>query len=151
MLGEDEKWMLHALSLAERAQALDEVPVGAVIVKDGELIGEGFNSPIDHNDPTAHAEVLALRNAAKYLQNYRVAGNTTLYVTLEPCPMCAGALVHARINRVVFGAYDPRSGSAGSVFSLLESEKLNHRAEVLGGVLEQQCAEQLRAFFRARR
>ncbi len=151
MLDEDEKWMQHALSLAERAQELDEVPVGAVIVKDGELIAEGFNSPINHSDPTAHAEILALRNAAKCLQNYRVTGNTTLYVTLEPCPMCAGAMVHARINRVVFGAYDPRSGSAGSVFSLLESEKLNHRAEVFGGVLEQQCAEQLRAFFRARR
>ena len=151
MLEEDEKWMLHALSLAERAQALDEVPVGAVIVKDGLLVAEGYNSSINQNDPTAHAEIIALRNAAKYLQNYRVTGNTTLYVTLEPCPMCAGAMVHARINRVVFGAYDIRSGSAGSVFSLLESEKLNHRAEVLGGVLEQQCAEQLRTFFRARR
>lgn len=151
MLEEDEKWMRYALLLAERAQSLDEVPVGAVIVQSGELIAEGFNSPISHHDPTAHAEILALRSAAKRLQNYRVTGDTTLYVTLEPCPMCAGAIVHARINRVVFGAFDPRSGSAGSVFSLLDSDKLNHRAEVIGGVLQQQCASQLQTFFKARR
>ena len=151
MLEEDEKWMRYALLLAERAQSLDEVPVGAVIVQDGELIAEGFNSPINHHDPTAHAEILALRNAAQRLKNYRVTGNTTLYVTLEPCPMCAGAIVHARINRVVFGAFDPRSGSAGSVYSLLDSEKLNHRAEVTGGVLQELCASQLQAFFKIRR
>jgi len=151
MISEDERWMRHALLLAERALDLGEVPVGALIVKDGELLAEGYNSPITQHDPTAHAEILALRNAAQQVNNYRVTGNTTLYVTLEPCPMCAGAIVHARINRVVFGAFDPRTGSAGSVFSLLQSERLNHRAEVCGGILEDECASQLKTFFKARR
>jgi len=150
-LPDDEKWMLHALSLAERAEAVGEVPVGAVIIRDDELIAEACNSPIGQHDPTAHAEILALRQAAKFLNNYRISGDSTLYVTLEPCPMCAGAIVHARIKRVVFGAYDPRTGAAGSVFSLLDSEKLNHRADVCGGVLEGRCADQIRRFFRARR
>jgi len=151
MVSEDEKWMEHALLLAERAENIGEVPVGAVVVKDGKVIGEGFNSPIAQHDPTAHAEIIALREAAAHCENYRVTGDTTLYVTLEPCPMCAGAMVHARINRVVFGAYDPRTGSAGSVFSLLSSDKLNHRAEVVGGMLEDLCASQLKVFFKAKR
>lgn len=148
---DDEKWMLHALSLAERAEVAGEVPVGALIVMDDQLLAEASNAPITGNDPTAHAEILALRQAAKALNNYRISGNSTLYVTLEPCPMCAGAIVHARIKRVVFGAFDPRTGAGGSVFSLLDSEKLNHRAEVLGGVLHEHCAQQLRNFFQARR
>ena len=142
--------MEHALALAGRAEAEGEVPVGAVIVRDGELIAEGWNRPIAAHDPTAHAEIQALRAAAEKLQNYRLTG-TTLYVTLEPCPMCAGAMVHARVGRVVFGAADPRSGAAGTVFNLLQSESLNHRAEITAGVLAEQCSERLRAFFRRKR
>ena len=139
-----------ALALAGRAEAAGEVPVGAVVVADGEAIGEGWNQPIGASDPTAHAEIVALRAAAARLRNYRLPG-TTLYVTLEPCPMCAGAIVQARVARVVFGATDPLAGSAGSVYDLLQSEKLNHRAAVRGGVCAEASAEQLRAFFRRRR
>lgn len=146
----DRQWMGHALRLAQRAYEAGEVPVGAVLVHDGVVIGEGYNRPISACDPTAHAEILALREAAGRIGNYRLV-DTTLYVTLEPCPMCAGALVHARVARVVFGAADPRAGACGTVFELLRSEDLNHRAEVEGGVLEEACAELLRRFFRARR
>lgn len=147
---EDARWMHHALALAQRAAAEGEVPVGAVVVKDGVVIGEGWNRPIAAHDPTAHAEIQALRAAALHIGNYRLT-DTTLYVTLEPCAMCAGAMVHARVRRVVYGASDPRTGAAGSVFDLLQSVQLNHQAEVCGGVLAEECGALLREFFRARR
>jgi tRNA(adenine34) deaminase len=142
--------MERALALARRAAAAGEVPVGAVLVRDGEIIGEGYNRPISACDPTAHAEILALRQAAARVGNYRLP-DSILYVTLEPCPMCAGAIVHARVKRVVFGASDPRTGAAGTVFNLLQAEQLNHRAEVEGGVLGEVCGELLQEFFRLRR
>lgn len=142
--------MREALALAGRGSARGEVPVGAVVVRDGEAIGTGWNCPISAHDPTAHAEIVALREAAQRLGNYRLAG-ATLYVTLEPCVMCAGAILHARIARVVFGAYDPRAGASGSVFDVLETDKLNHRVEVMGGVLAEECGTLLKAFFHARR
>ncbi len=146
----DRSWMRRALALARRAADAGEVPVGAVLVRGDEVIGEGWNRPIGACDPTAHAEILALRSAAIQVGNYRLV-DSTLYVTLEPCPMCAGAIVHARIARVVFGAADPRTGAAGTVFDLLRSSQLNHRAEVAGGVLAEDCGALLREFFRARR
>ncbi len=142
--------MQHALELARDAECHREVPVGAVLVQEGVVVGEGWNRPISACDPTAHAEVVALRSAASAVGNYRLPG-TTLYVTLEPCAMCAGAIIHARMARVVFGARDPKGGAAGSVFALLGTERLNHRVEVEGGVLEQECGELLRNFFRRRR
>lgn len=143
--------MRRALELAAIGEQAGEVPVGAVLVKDGEILGEGWNQPIGSNDPSAHAEIVALRDAASRLNNYRLTG-TTLYVTLEPCPMCAGAIIHARVACVVYGTRDPKGGAAGSVFDLLPSDqRFNHRVEVEGGVLAEQCAEQLRAFFRTRR
>ena len=142
--------MEHAIRLARCAAAAGEVPVGAVLVRDGECIGEGYNCPIATCDPTAHAEILALRQAAAHLGNYRLP-DSVLYVTLEPCPMCAGAIVHARVKRLVFGASDPRSGAAGTMFNLLQAEPLNHRVEVEGGVLGGFCSELLREFFRLRR
>lgn len=150
LLSPDEYWMRHAYGLALRAAQAGEVPVGAVIVKDGQLIAEGYNLPITHHDPTAHAEIQAMRVAGRALNNYRLNG-TTLYVTLEPCPMCAGAMVHARIARVVYGAADPRTGAAGSVFNILQTGELNHRCEVLGGVLASECGGLLRDFFRLKR
>ena len=146
----DLHWMRRALQLATLAAREGEVPVGAVVVKEGELIAEGWNRPIGHHDPTAHAEIQALRAAGRALQNYRLGG-TTLYVTLEPCPMCAGAIVHARVQRVVFAAPDPRTGAAGSIYNILQSNELNHRCEVLGGVLAEESAALLRHFFRSRR
>lgn len=133
-----------------RAAQAGEVPVGAVLVKDGQLIAEGWNLPISHNDPTAHAEIQALRSAGKILNNYRLLG-TTLYATLEPCPMCAGAIVHARVGRVVYATPDPRTGAAGSVYNILQSNELNHRCEVISGVLAEESATLLRDFFRSRR
>lgn len=149
-LAQDEVWMLHAQQLADRAQAQGEVPVGAVLVKDNQLVAEGWNQPITHHDPSAHAEIMALRAAGQTLQNYRLPG-TTLYVTLEPCAMCAGAMLHARVGRVVFGAFDPKTGAAGSVFNTLQDAKNLHTLTISGGVLAEQCSEQLRAFFRERR
>ena len=146
----DRYWVGRALELARRAAETGEVPVGAVLVRENEAIGEGWNQSIGACDPTAHAEVLALRAAAARVGNYRLVGST-LYATLEPCPMCAGALVHARVARVVFGAVDPRAGAAGTVFDLLQSAALNHRAKVVGGVLAEECTALLRDFFRARR
>jgi len=144
-------FMQHAIALADRAADEGEVPVGAVVVREGEIIGEGWNRPIGEHDPSAHAEILALRNAGQRMSNYRLP-EAVLYVTLEPCVMCAGAIIHARIKRVVFGAHDPKSGASGSVFNLLPSDnRFNHRTECEGGVLEQVCAEQLRAFFKLRR
>ncbi len=138
------------MALARHAEAAGEVPVGAVVVLNGEIIGEGWNQPIRAHDPSAHAEIVALRAAAANLRNYRLAG-TTLYATLEPCAMCAGAIVQARVAHVVYGAADPKAGAAGSVFNLLASDRLNHRAEITGGVLEAECADLLRGFFHARR
>ncbi|WJW76284.1 tRNA adenosine(34) deaminase TadA [Thiohalobacter sp. IOR34] len=143
----DEYWMRRALALAERAADSGEVPVGALLVLDDELIGEGWNQPIGSQDPTAHAEIVALRDAAARLANYRLTGST-LYVTLEPCLMCAGAMVHARVARLVYGASDSKRGAAGEAF---EAHWLNHRVAVTGGVLAEDCAEQLQGFFRSRR
>lgn len=146
----DVDFMRRALELAARAEADGEVPVGALIVRNEEIIAEGWNRPIAASDPTAHAEIEALRAGARALESYRLTG-TTLYVTLEPCPMCAAAIVHARVQRVVFGAWDPRVGAAGSVFDLLNAPALNHRVDAFGGVLGEECGERLRAFFAARR
>ncbi len=139
-----------ALQLARQAEAVGEVPVGAVVVHEGQVIGRGSNAPISETDPTAHAEIEALREAARLVGNYRLP-ETTLYVTLEPCPMCAGAMVHARVKRLVYGCADPRSGAAGSVFDITRAAALNHRLEVTGGVREAESRELLQAFFRARR
>ena len=147
---EDRKFMRAALAEAKVAAQAGEVPVGAVVVRNGEIVGRGLNRPVQDSDPTAHAEILALRAAAKAGNNYRLAG-ATLYVTLEPCPMCVGAMLHARIARLVFGAYDPKSGAAGSVLDLCDDRRLNHRMEVNGGVLEEKCAGLLRKFFETRR
>jgi len=146
----DEHWMRHALLLASRAEAQGEVPVGAVLVQGGRVIGEGWNRPIGLHDPSAHAEMLALRDGAQRLANYRVL-DTTLYVTLEPCVMCAGAIVHARVSRLVFGAWDPKAGAVSSVYDVISNPRLNHRLEWRGGVLEAECGERLRSFFRQRR
>ncbi len=146
----DVKWMRYALSLAGRAAREGEVPVGAVLVKDGQVIGEGWNQPITGHDPTAHAEVMALRAAGRQLENYRLL-DTTLYVTLEPCAMCAGAIIHARVSRVVYGAADPKGGAAGSVFDILCSDRLNHRVVCEGGLLAEPCGAMLSSFFTARR
>ncbi len=146
----DEYWMQHALSLAHEAEVIGEVPVGAVIVKDNQLISEAFNQSIGTHDATAHAEIGALREAGRVLQNYRLPG-TTLYVTLEPCSMCAGAMVHARIERLVFAAFDPKTGAAGSLVNLLGDSRLNHQVEVEGGLLASQAASKLQAFFKKRR
>ncbi|KHT60923.1 cytidine deaminase [Alteromonas macleodii] len=147
---EDIVWMRHALTLADTAESIGEVPVGACVVLNGELIGEGFNTPITDNDPSAHAELRAVKEAAAAVQNYRLI-NATLYVTLEPCSMCAGMLVHARVKRVVFGAKDAKTGAAGSVMNLLQHPALNHQLEVVSGVLADECANKLSDFFRKRR
>jgi tRNA(adenine34) deaminase len=149
-MSSDSHYMQEALALAQAAGRANEVPVGAVLVADGKIIGRGSNAPIATNDPTAHAEIQAIRAAATAIGNYRLV-DTTLYVTLEPCPMCAGAMVHARVGRLVYGCADPRSGSAGSVYDLVRSEQLNHRLEVTAGVLEDECRELLQGFFRQRR
>jgi tRNA(adenine34) deaminase len=146
----DLHFMRRAIELARLAQAAGEVPVGAVIVRDGEILAEGFNRPISTHDPTAHAEMVALRAAAARIDNYRLLG-TTLYVTLEPCAMCAGAMVHARVERLVYAATDPRAGAAGSVFNVAQNPALNHRLQVVPGVLADECGALLRDFFVARR
>ena len=147
---QDEVFMREALRLAEQGAALGEVPVGAVLVQDGAIIGRGFNSPIALHDPSAHAEVQAIRDAAVHLQNYRLP-NTTLYVTLEPCNMCAGLIVHARIARVVFAAHEPRAGVVASQGCFFSQPFLNHNVQVTGGVLAEASAHMLKAFFKARR
>lgn len=147
----DERWMAEAIAEARRAEAHGDVPIGAVVVVGDQVVARGRNEREHAHDPTAHAEVLALRAAAAAIgDGWRVTG-ATLYVTLEPCTMCAGAIVLSRVPRVVFGAFDPKAGAAGSVLSVLDHPQLNHRPEVVGGVLEPECAELLRAFFRARR
>lgn len=145
-----EVWMQQALQLADRAAEQGEVPVGAVLVQNQQCLAEGWNRPIQQHDPTAHAEIVAIRSAAQKLGNYRLP-DSTLYVTLEPCPMCVGAMIHARIGHLVFGAFDPKTGAAGSVFELLQAPQHNHQVQVTGGVLADTCAQRLRDFFRARR
>jgi tRNA(adenine34) deaminase len=142
--------MREALSLARSAECLGEVPVGAVVVSEGKIVGRGFNSPIGENDPTAHAEIAALRDAARHLENYRLPG-CELFVTLEPCAMCAGAILHSRIARVIYGARDLKTGVHGSVVDLFAVERLNHHTEVLGGVLAEECAQLLSSFLAGRR
>lgn len=146
----DEFFMREALSQAVAAGCLGEVPVGAVVVRDGEIVGRGFNSPIGESDPTAHAEIAALRDAARNLGNYRLPG-CELFVTLEPCAMCAGAIIHARIARVVYGARDPKTGVHGSVVDLFAVERLNHHTTVTGGLLAEECGQLLSNFFAERR
>ena len=147
---DDFRFMRAALAQAELASAADEVPVGAVLVMDGEIVGRGYNQPVSSHDPTAHAEVMALRDAGLHLANYRLPGST-LYVTLEPCAMCSGAIMHARVERVVFGARDPKTGVAGSVIDLFAESRLNHHATTLGGVLAEECGALLSGFFAERR
>ncbi|CAM3397729.1 tRNA adenosine(34) deaminase TadA [Yersinia entomophaga] len=146
----DEYWMRQALELAQRAQEEGEVPVGAVLVLDNQVIGVGWNRPIIHHDPTAHAEIMALRQGGQALQNYRLL-NATLYVTLEPCVMCAGAMVHSRIRRLVYGADDVKTGAAGSLVDILRHPGMNHQVEITSGVLAEACSATLSAFFRQRR
>lgn len=145
-----EYWMRHALTLAKRAWDEGEVPVGAVLVHNNQVIGEGWNRPIGRHDPTAHAEIMALRQGGAVLQNYRLI-DTTLYVTLEPCVMCAGAMVHSRIGRLVFGARDAKTGAAGSLIDVLHHPGMNHRVDIIEGVLSDECAALLSDFFRHRR
>ena len=147
----DEHWMDRAIELAHRAKSAGEVPVGALLVYEGKVIGEGWNQPISTNDATAHAEIVALRVATKKFGNYRLPKGASLYVTLEPCAMCAGAMIHARVSRVVFGASDPRAGAAGSVFNILGSNELNHRVEIVPNVMAAHCSELLTDFFKQRR
>ncbi|AWK14823.1 tRNA adenosine(34) deaminase TadA [Candidatus Fukatsuia symbiotica] len=146
----DEYWMAQALQLAQRAQAEGEVPVGAILVLDNHVIGEGWNRPITHHDPTAHAEIMALRQGGKKQQNYRLP-DTTLYVTLEPCVMCAGAMVHSRIRRLVYGASDEKTGAVGSLVDILRHPGMNHQVEISTGVLTEACSQLLSAFFSQRR
>jgi tRNA(adenine34) deaminase len=146
----DTDYMQAALELAAQAAAAGEVPVGAVVVKDGQIIGRGSNAPIGRHDPTAHAEIQAMRDAAQHLGNYRLVG-CSLYVTLEPCAMCSGAIQHARIARLVYGASDPKTGACGSVVDLMNEPRLNHHTDVTGGVMAEQCGAILSAFFAGRR
>jgi tRNA(adenine34) deaminase len=146
----DEVFMREALQLAQHAWHANEVPVGAVVVSNGEIIGRGFNSPISKNDPSAHAEIQALRDAAEKTGNYRLT-DCSLYVTLEPCPMCAGAIMQARIANLVYGAADPKTGACGSVVNLFREARLNHHTQVMGGVLSVECGEMLKRFFDGRR
>lgn len=146
----DEYWMRQAMLVAQQAQARGEVPVGAIIVRDNKCLAQSGNQSIIDHDPTAHAEISAIRSAAKQINNYRLLG-TTLYVTLEPCMMCAGAMLHARIQRLVFGAYDHRTGVAGGCFDWLLDEKHLHKITITGGVMKNECAQMLQDFFKAKR
>jgi tRNA(adenine34) deaminase len=146
----DRQFMQQALDQAKLAAMAGEVPVGAVLVRDGKIISRGFNQPIGNSDPSAHAEMIALRSAAQLESNYRLPG-TTLYVTLEPCIMCAGAMLHARVERVVFGATDPKTGAAGSVLNVFSEKQINHQTQVEGGIMDDECGQVLRDFFKGRR
>ena len=146
----DRQFMQQALDQAKLAAVAGEVPVGAVLVRDGQVISTGFNQPISNSDPSAHAEMMALRAAALEESNYRLPG-TTLYVTLEPCTMCAGAMLHARVDRVVFGATDPKTGAAGSVLNVFSEKQINHQTQVEGGIMGEECGQVLRDFFKERR
>jgi len=147
---DDEYWMKQAIIMAAKAENIDEVPVGAIIVKDNKIIGEGFNQVISTNDATAHAEIQAIRNAGKQIDNYRIV-DTKLYVTLEPCMMCVGAIIHARISDIIFGAFDPKTGMAGTKDNCFEKPYHNHQVNIKGGVLELDCARQLKNFFKNKR
>jgi tRNA(adenine34) deaminase len=146
----DQQYMLMAIEQAQLAAQSGEVPVGAVLVRDGQVISKAFNKPIANHDPSAHAEMLALREAALAEENYRIPGST-LYVTLEPCVMCSGAMLHARIDRVVYGAQDPKTGAAGSVLDIFSSKQINHQTSVQGGIMSEECGQLLRDFFKGRR
>ncbi len=146
----DQQYMRLAIEQAQVAAQSGEVPVGAVLVKDGQVISKAFNKPIANHDPSAHAEMLALREAALAEENYRIPGST-LYVTLEPCAMCSGAMLHARIDRVVYGASDPKTGAAGSVLDIFASKQINHQTSVEGGIMSEECGQLLRDFFKGRR
>jgi tRNA(adenine34) deaminase len=146
----DEAMMRHALALADQAAAIDEVPIGAAVFLDGEIVGEGFNHKESKNDPTAHAEMIAINNAAKKLGRWRLH-DCTLVVTLEPCPMCAGAAVNARVDRIIFGAYDQKAGACRTLYNIADDERLNHRCEITEGVLSEECVEKLHVFFKAKR
>lgn len=146
----DQQFMQQAIEQAQLAALAGEVPVGAVLVKDGQVIAKAFNKPITNHDPSAHAEMLTLRQAAQVEQNYRLPGST-LYVTLEPCAMCSGAILHARVDRVVFGATDPKTGAAGSVLDVFSSKQINHQTHVEGGIMSEECGQLLRSFFKERR
>lgn len=146
----DRQYMRMAIEQAQLAAQAGEVPVGAILVKDGQVISKAFNKPIATHDPSAHAEMLALREAALAEQNYRIPGST-LYVTLEPCAMCSGAMLHARVDRVVYGAPDPKTGAAGSVLDLFSSKQINHQTSVEGGIMSEECGQLLRDFFKGRR
>lgn len=146
----DRQFMQQALDQAKLAAIAGEVPVGAVLVRDGKIIAQGFNQPIGNSDPSAHAEMMTLRSAAQAESNYRLPG-TTLYVTLEPCTMCAGAMLHARVDRVVFGASDPKTGAAGSVLNVFSEKQINHQTQVEGGIMGEECGQVLRDFFKERR
>ena len=146
----DQQYMLMAIEQAQLASQSGEVPVGAVLVRDGQVISKAFNKPIANHDPSAHAEMLALREAALADENYRIPGST-LYVTLEPCAMCSGAMLHARIDRVVYGAQDPKTGAAGSVLDIFSSKQINHQTSVEGGIMSEECGQLLRDFFKGRR
>ncbi len=146
----DKKWMERAFELAQKAKENDEVPIGAVIVRENKIIGEGWKQPISSQDPTAHAEIIALRDAGNNICNYRLP-NTTMYVTLEPCAMCAGAIIHARITKLVFAATDPKTGACGSIFNLLQTEELNHKVDITKGIMEYECCLLIRTFFKEKR
>lgn len=145
-----QKWMENAFELAQKAKEQGEVPVGAVIVHESKIIGEGWNQPISSNDPTSHAEIVALRQAGLALSNYRLSG-AVMYVTLEPCAMCAGALVHARLAKLIYAVGDPKTGACGSVFNLLQTNELNHKVEIEKGVMEEECRSLIQAFFQEKR
>ena len=144
---DDAYWMRKALNLARKAEAVGEVPIGAVIIKDGTIVGRGFNQRESRNDPSAHAEIIAIRQTSRKLNAWRLT-DTTIYVTLEPCPMCMGAILLARIDRVVFGCLDPKAGAAGSLYNLADDKRLNHQVELAGGVMKKECSEILSNFFR---
>lgn len=146
-MNQDEKWMQFAIIEAKKAQNKNEIPVGSIVVLNNKIIAKAHNQPISKNNPTAHAEILVLQKAGKKLQNYRL-NNTTLYVTLEPCAMCFGAISHARVKRIVFGAYDPKTGVCGSAINLSNEKIFNHRINIKGGILEKQCSQVLKSFFK---
>lgn len=146
----DKEWMQCAFKLAQKAKEHDEVPVGAVIVHEDKIIGEGWNQPISSNDPTAHAEIIALRDAGNNVGNYRLP-DATMYVTLEPCAMCAGAIVHARLSKIIFAVADPKTGACGSIFNLLQAEELNHKVEIGKGIMEDECRLLIQTFFKEKR
>ncbi|MGH1485327.1 MAG: tRNA adenosine(34) deaminase TadA [Cellvibrionaceae bacterium] len=150
MSDQDQYWMQQALLLADQAESLEEVPVGALLVLNDEVIGRGYNQPITTNDPTAHAEIIALRDAAKHLGNYRLVG-ATLYVTIEPCTMCAGAIIHSRISRLVYGATEPKAGAISSCSQLLDADYVNYKVDYLGGVCADECSQKISDFFSKRR